>query len=96
MHARYGFALVIAVIVIIVAWDIVASFTNGETITGTFRCAVAQTNWRWPVLALMALLAVHLFLPARLWRYDPLDRLYYRLNNTPMSSIPQECSHDHT
>jgi len=94
MQARYGFALVIAVIVIIVAWDIVASFTNGETITGTFRCAVAQTNWRWPVLALMALLVVHLFLPARLWRYDPLDRLYYRLNNTPTSSIPQECSRD--
>ena len=27
MQARYGFALVIAVIVIILAWDIVASFT---------------------------------------------------------------------
>ena len=96
MLARYGWALVIAVIVIIIVWDVVAAITEGETVTGTFRCSVAQTNWRWPVLALTILLLVHLFLPARLWRYDPLDRLYYRLNGTPASSIPPGCSRDHT
>ena len=96
MQARYGWTLVIAVIVIIVVWDVVAAITEGETVTGTFRCSVAQTNWRWPVLGLAVLLLVHLFLPARLWRYDPLDRLYYRLNDTPTSSIPPGCSRDHT
>jgi hypothetical protein len=96
MQARYGWALVIAVIAVIVVWDVVAAITEGETVTGTFRCSVAQTNWRWPVLVLAVLVLVHLFLPARLWRYDPLDRLYYRLNGTPTSSIPPGCSRDHT
>ena len=49
--------------------------------------------WRWPVGAFVVLLVVHLFLPARLWRYDPVDRLYYRLGGTPAELIPRDCPH---
>jgi hypothetical protein len=78
-------------IAFVVAWDMLAAITKNESLTGTFRCSIAQTHWRWPVLLIAALLLAHLFLPARLWRYDPLDRLYYRLNGTAPSSIPQNC-----
>jgi hypothetical protein len=94
MRARYGWTLVVAVIVVIVVWDVAAAITQGETVTGSFRCSVARTHWRWPALALTLLIAVHLFLPPRLWRYDPLDRLYYRLNGTPSAAIPKDCSKD--
>jgi hypothetical protein len=73
----YGWALVLLVIV---SWDLAAALTNSETLTFTFRRAVSQTAWRWPVLVLIALLVVHLFLPPRLQRYDPLDRLFQRID----------------
>lgn len=92
MQARYGWLLIITVLAIIVVWDIVAAITGGETVSGTFRCSVAQTNWRWLALTLAAVLLVHLFLPARLWRYDPLDRLYYRLNGTTPTSGADRCN----
>ncbi|MCU1465521.1 MAG: hypothetical protein JWM72_1449 [Actinomycetia bacterium] len=77
MKGRHGWALLLLVIV---SWDLAAALTNSETLTFTFRCAVSQTAWRWPVLALIALLVVHLFLPPRMQRYDPLDRLFQRID----------------
>ena len=91
MKPQYGWALVVFVIGLIIAWDVVAAINESESLTSTFRCSVAQTAWRWPVLAIAVLLLVHLFLPDRLWKYDPLDRLYYRMNGTPSASIPDEC-----
>jgi hypothetical protein len=74
VKGRYGWGLLLLVVV---SWDVAAAFTNGETLTWTFRRAVSQTGWRWPVLVLIALLVVHLFLPEHLAeQYDPLDRLY--------------------
>jgi hypothetical protein len=74
VKGRYGWGLLVLAVV---SWDVAAAFTNGETLTWTFRRAVAQTGWRWPVLVLIALLVVHLFLPEHLAeKYDPLDRLY--------------------
>jgi hypothetical protein len=67
-------ALVIAVIVIINVWDVVAAITEGETVTGTFRCSVAQTNWRWPVLVLAVLL-----FSQRDWLNMPQGRLFGEL-----------------
>jgi len=93
MHARYGWLLIITVFAVIVTWDIIAALTGGQTVSGTFRCSVAQTNWRWPVLAIAVVLLVHLFLPARLWRYDPLDRLYYSLNGSAPPSGSTLCEH---
>jgi hypothetical protein len=77
MKGRYGWALLLLVIV---SWDLAAALTNAETLTFTFRRAVAQTAWRWPALLLIILLVVHLFLPPRLQRYDPLDRLFQRID----------------
>jgi hypothetical protein len=80
VKGRYGWLLVIAVIL---AWDITAAVTNGESLTFTFRRLVAHASWRWPMLALVLLLVVHLFLPDRIAeKYDPLDRLYLRLGRT--------------
>jgi hypothetical protein len=87
MNARWGW---LAVIGVAIAWDTAAAFTNSESLTGTFRCSVAQTAWRWPVLVIALLLLTHLFLPPRMWRYDPLDRLYYRLNPATSSSPPPD------
>jgi hypothetical protein len=78
MKGRYGWLLVVLVVV---AWDLAAALTNGETLTWTFRRAISQTYWRWPTLILIALLVVHLFLPERIAAdYDPLDRLFNRIN----------------
>ncbi|MDQ1435184.1 MAG: hypothetical protein QOF59_2000 [Actinomycetota bacterium] len=78
VRGRYGWALLLLVIV---SWDLAAALTNGETLTFTFRRAVSQTAWRWPVLVLIALLVVHLFLPDHIAeKYDPLDRLYNRID----------------
>ena len=78
MKGRYGWLLLLFVVV---AWDLAAALTNGETLTWTFRRAVAQTWWKWPALILIVLLVVHLFLPDNIAaRYDPLDRLFNRID----------------
>jgi hypothetical protein len=78
MKGRYGWLLLV---VVILSWDLAAALTNGETLTWTFRRAVSQTWWRWPVLVLIVLVVVHLFLPEHLAEtYDPLDRLYNRID----------------
>jgi hypothetical protein len=85
MKGRYGWMLVL---VVVVSWDLVAAMTNGETLTWTFRRAVAHTAWRWPILAVVLLLLVHLFLPQQLTKYDPLDRLYQRLDPVAQPKRP--------
>jgi hypothetical protein len=78
VKGRYGWALLLLVIV---SWDIAAALTNSETLTYTFRRAVSQTWWRWPVLVVIMLLVVHLFLPEHIAeKYDPLDRLFQRID----------------
>ncbi len=64
----------------VIGWDLVAAMTNNESLTITFRHGVAQTAWKWPVLVIAVLLLVHLFLPPRWWKYDPLDRTYKRVS----------------
>jgi hypothetical protein len=83
--ARIGWFLLLAVVV---GTDVVAAMTNKDSLTSTFRRSVAETWWRWPVLLLIVLLVAHLYMPPSLRRYDPLDRLYYRLN--PASEPPPE------
>ncbi len=86
MKGRYGWLLLL---VVIVSWDLVAALTNGETLTWTFRRAVAQTWWRWPVLIVIALVVVHLFLPEHIAeRYDPLDRLFNRIDPAVHTNNP--------
>jgi hypothetical protein len=72
----------------VVGWDLLAARTNGESLTYVFRRGVAETAWRWPVLILIILLTIHLFLPPRLRKHDPIDRLYQRFN--PAYSQPSE------
>jgi hypothetical protein len=79
MKARYGWSFIV---VFVLAWDVVAALTGGESLTFTFRRAVAQGPWRWLALLVTLLLVVHLFLPPRLSRYDPLDRLYQHIAST--------------
>lgn len=77
MVARIGWLLLLVVVVVA---DVIAAYTNTDSLTSTFRRSVAETAWRWPALLVVALLVAHLFLPPSLRRYDPLDRLYYKLN----------------
>lgn len=83
--ARIGWFLLL---VVVVGTDVVAAMNNKDSLTSTFRRSVAETGWRWPVLALIVLLVVHLYMPPSLRRYDPLDRLYYRFN--PAAEPPPE------
>jgi hypothetical protein len=95
VKGRYGWILVLLVIA---SWDLVAALTNGETLTYTFRRAVTQTAWRWPILVLITLIVVHLFLPEHLTKYDPLDRLYQRIDpvNQPRKAPLQRPGDSHT
>jgi hypothetical protein len=79
MRGRYGWLILLSFVVV---WDVVAAMTNGESLTYTFRRAVTDSVWRWPVLVVVVLLSVHLFLPVRLRQHDPLDRLYERISAT--------------
>jgi hypothetical protein len=86
VKGRFGWGLLLLVVV---SWDLAAAFTNGETLTWTFRRAVSQTGWRWPVLLLIALLVVHLFIPEHLAeKYDPLDRLYRNVDPVTQPKPP--------
>jgi hypothetical protein len=76
VKGRYGWLLLLLVVL---SWDVASAITNGESLTFTFRRAVAETAWRWPIGIAIAVLVIHLFLPPRLQKYDPLDRLYQRL-----------------
>lgn len=87
MKGRYGWGLVLLVIV---SWDVAAALTNGEPLTYTFRRAVSQTAWRWPIIALVVVLMVHLFLPESLTKYDPLDRLYQRIDPVHQPKQPPD------
>jgi hypothetical protein len=79
MKARYGWLILLSFVVL---WDVVAAMTNGESLTYTFRRAVTDSLWRWPVFVVVALFTVHLFLPVRYRQHDPLDRLYQRISET--------------
>jgi len=70
----------VLLVVFVVGFDVVAALNNKESLTSTFRRGVAETWWRWPVLVFIVLLVTHLFLPPSLRKYDPVDRLYYRVN----------------
>jgi hypothetical protein len=79
--ARRGWYVLLTVVVVTVAVvDTWAARNNQESLTSTFRRGVAETAWRWPVLVFIVLLVAHLFMPPGLRKYDPLDRLYYRIN----------------
>ncbi|MDQ3148247.1 MAG: hypothetical protein M3R01_15190 [Actinomycetota bacterium] len=89
MIARVGWWVLIVVIVALVATvDVYAALHNQESLTSTFRRTVAETGWRWPVLAFIVLLVAHLFMPPDLRKYDPLDRLYYRINPVSAPAEP--------
>jgi hypothetical protein len=81
--ARIGWFLLL---VVVVGTDVIAALNNKDSLTSTFRRSVAETGWRWPVLVIVVLLVAHLYMPPSLRRYDPLDRLYYRVN--PASEPP--------
>jgi hypothetical protein len=81
--ARIGWFLLL---VVVVGTDVIAAMNNKDSLTSTFRRSVAETGWRWPVLVIVVLLVAHLYMPPSLRRYDPLDRLYYRVN--PASEPP--------
>jgi hypothetical protein len=81
--ARIGWFLLLVVVVVT---DVVSALNNKDSLTSTFRRSVAETGWRWPVLVIVVLLVAHLYMPPSLRRYDPLDRLYYRVN--PASEPP--------
>jgi hypothetical protein len=83
--ARVGWFLLL---VVVVGTDVVAAMNNKDSLTSTFRRAVAETGWRWPVLIIIVLLVAHLYMPPSLRKYDPLDRLYYRLN--PAGGAPPD------
>ena len=72
----------------VVGTDVFAAMNNRDSLTSTFRKGVAETGWRWPVLVLIVLLVAHLYMPPSLRKYDPIDRLYYRLN--PAGAPPEE------
>jgi hypothetical protein len=76
MKGRYGWILLLLVVA---AWDIAAALTNGESLTYVFRRGVAESAWRWPVFAVIVVLVVHLYLPPRFQKYDPLDKVYERI-----------------
>ena len=84
MVARIGWFLLLAVVV---GTDVVAAMNNKDSLTSTFRRGVAETGWRWPVLIIIVLLVAHLYMPPSLRKYDPLDRLYYRLD--PAGAPPE-------
>jgi hypothetical protein len=83
--ARIGWFLML---VVVVGTDVFAATNNKDSLTSTFRKGVAETGWRWPVLILIVLLVAHLYMPPSLRKYDPIDRLYYRLN--PAGAPPEE------
>ena len=85
MVARIGWFLLL---VVVVGTDVIAALNNRDSLTSTFRRSVAETGWRWPVLVLIVLLVAHLYMPPSLRRYDPIDRLYYRVN--PAAEPPPE------
>ncbi len=77
MNTRYGWLLVIAVIV---GWDVLAVVTDGQNLTSAFRhFTYDHPALRWLLLALAVLLVVHLFEPVSWQRYNPIDRLYLEL-----------------
>ena len=82
--ARVGWFLLL---VVVVTTDVIAAMNNKDSLTSTFRRAVAETGWRWPVLVIIVLLVAHLYMPPSLRKYDPLDRLYYRLD--PAGAPPE-------
>ena len=77
MNARYGWILVIAVVV---GWDVVAVLTDGQSLTSAFRYFTdAHPALRWLLMSVALLLVVHLFEPVSWQRHDPVDRLYLKL-----------------
>jgi hypothetical protein len=85
MKGRYGWVLLV---LFVIGWDLVAAITNGESLTYVFRRGVAESAWRWPVLVVIALLVVHLYLPPKYQRYDPLDKVYEQFQPKAPSPPP--------
>ena len=80
MTSRAAWVLLLAYVVV---WDVYAGMSGKQTLTSEFRRTVTDTNLRWPVMVLVAVLVVHLFLPLSLRKHDPIDRLYYRVTDQP-------------
>jgi len=77
---RYGW---VALGLVVLTVEATAIATNNRSLTSTFRRAVTDTGWRWPVLLLVLLLVAHLFMPPAWRQYDPVDRLFYRFSDRP-------------
>jgi uncharacterized membrane protein YdjX (TVP38/TMEM64 family) len=77
---RYGW---VALGLVVLTVEATAIATNNRSLTSTFRRAVTDTGWRWPVLLLVLLLVAHLFMPPAWRQYDPVDRLFYRFSGRP-------------
>ena len=77
MNARYGWILLIAVVV---GWEVLAVVTDGQSLTSAFRhFTYDHPALRWLLMSVALFLVVHLFEPVSWQRYDPVDRLYLRL-----------------
>ena len=77
---RYGW---VALGLVVLTVEATAIATDNRSLTSTFRRAVTDTGWRWPVLLLVLLLVAHLFMPPAWRQYDPVDRLFYRFSGRP-------------
>jgi hypothetical protein len=70
-HGWHGWLIVIAVMI---AWDVGAALTNGQTLTAWTRAAATQPLTRWVLGIAFGLLFLHFVLPGA--RFDPLDRFF--------------------
>jgi hypothetical protein len=82
-HGWHGWLIVIAVMI---AWDVGAGLTNGQTLTAWTRRAATQPLTRWVLAITFALLFLHFLLPGA--RFDPLDRLFSAVQRGPRTRPP--------
>lgn len=90
MKGRYGWLIVGGVVI---AWELLANLTDGDSLTFSFRRAITDTAWRWPVLVLTLWLVAHLFMPTQWRQHDPIDRAYDNfhawIDHQPSDDEPQ-------
>lgn len=78
----------LVLLVYVVVWDVYAGFAGKQTLTSEFRRSVTDTHLRWPAMVLAVLLLLHLFLPTSFRKYDPIDRVYYRVTDQQNPYLP--------
>jgi hypothetical protein len=69
----------VALLVLVVAFDLTATALGGETMTDSVRRWFHHRPTQWIVVPVMLYLVVHLTVIP--WRFDPLDRTYVWLRN---------------